>query len=428
MRMERLSTPAQADQARRLRLLVLAPFPPSLDGTHGGARATASIVVAMAARHDVGLLYLHQQDVPPADEALAGRCAFAEGVSVAAPVPPRGLDRFAFLWADPDWAQRTLCRPMTQRVAEIARAWRPDVVHFEFHVMGQYLPPVAVHAPNALRILVEHEPGIVGARDDSRASLKRRIAAVGRRRGWARFERRMMAGMDTVVTFTETDRAALSTLGPPRGVPIVSIPLRVALRDAPSSRTAEEDELLFIGNFDHPPNIDAAERLAAGIFPRVRAAVPGATLSIVGPNPPPRLRALDGNGVQVTGRVPDVAPWLARAAMFVAPLRQGGGIRVKVIEACAAGKALVASPLAVQGLSLRDGADYVRAESDEAFAAAAIALLNDAAQRRRIGEAARDWAQRTQDLSAWAADYEALYARLGLRSVGAPAQAEESEA
>lgn len=409
--------PRETNLPGRLRILFLTPFPPSLAGTHGGARSTASIIMAMTARHDVGLVYLHQDDVSPADEAIAARCVFAEGVRVPAPAAPRGLERLSFLWGDPEWARRTLCRPMLDRVADAARAWRPDVAHFEFHVMGQYLAAITEAAPAALRILVEHEPGIVAARDhgNSGASMKRRLAAIGRRWGWARFERRVMAGMDAIVTFTDKDRAALTALGVPRGASIFCIPLRIALPDpSPAPRTTEADDLLFIGNFDHPPNIDAAERLAMHIYPRVKAAVPGATLSIVGPNPTPKLRALDGNGICVTGWVPDVAPHIERAAMIVAPLRQGGGMRVKVIEALAAAKAVVASPVAVEGLSLQHGTHYLHAVSDEDFAAAAVALLNDHEQRRRIGNAGREWAQRTQDLSGWAADYEALYARLGL--------------
>lgn len=412
--------PQQDDHGlRRLRLLFLLPFPPAFEGAHGGARATASMIAALASRHEVGVIYLHPHDEPPIDDALACRCAFAEGVGIAPATPPRGLrERLAFLWDDPEWARRIRSQPMARRVTEVARLWQPDAVHFELHVMGQYVRALAEGAPVARRVLTEHEPGIVAARDHGMwpANLKRRLAAVGRRRGWARFERGVAARMDAVVTFTETDREAILGLGVPRGVLVVCIPLRIALpgQRAESGGATETRELLFVGNFDHPPNIDAAERLATRIYPRVRAAVPDATLSIVGANPPARLRALDGAGVRVTGWVEDVAPYLDRAALVVTPLRKGGGMRVKALDACAAAKALVASSRAIEGLSLQDGLHFMRAESDDDFVAAAIELLNDPERRGRLGAAAYEWARGSQDVAAWVAEYEALYACLGL--------------
>jgi hypothetical protein len=90
-------------------------------------------------------------------------------------------------------------------------------------------------------------------------------------------------------------------------------------------------------------------------------------------------------------------------------------MRVKVIEACAAGKALIASGLAVEGLGLRPGVEFVLANTDREFAEGAVDLLGSPGRRERLGEAAREWALRTQNSNEWLSQYEALYAGLSAR-------------
>src|SRR5262249_58786719 len=112
--------------------------------------------------------------------------------------------------------------------------------------------------------------------------------------------------------------------------------------------------LVFVGNYMHPPNVDAALRLVQEIFPRIAAQRPDVRLALVGDRVPARLRRVAGPNVDVTGLVSDVAPYLDRAAVVTVPVTTGGGLRVKVVEALAAGKAPVASPLAVEGLAIED--------------------------------------------------------------------------
>ena len=133
---------------------------------------------------------------------------------------------------------------------------------------------------------------------------------------------------------------------------------------------------------------------------------------MIGDRPPAWLRDGSWPGVTVTGKVPDVTPHLDRAAVVVAPLSTGGGLRVKVLEALAFGKALVASPLAVEGIALTDGRNYLRADGDAAFADAVALLLGDERRRVELGRAAREWAEANLGWQVTVAAYEALYAEL----------------
>lgn len=133
---------------------------------------------------------------------------------------------------------------------------------------------------------------------------------------------------------------------------------------------------------------------------------------LVGADPPEALVRDSPAGLTFTNYVEEVAPYMAGAAIVICPLRLGGGMRVKVLEACAHGKALIASPQAVEGLDLRSDKEFVLARSDEEFSQCAIDLLADPIRRSQLGHAAREWALRSQDPDQWAAEYSALYERL----------------
>ncbi len=127
------------------------------------------------------------------------------------------------------------------------------------------------------------------------------------------------------------------------------------------------------------------------MLPRLRKLVPSAHITVVGRNPTPRLleRTSVHPEIRILGRVEDVRPQMARGALFVIPLRIGGGTRIKAYEAMAMGKAVVSTRIGIEGLPVRDGDNVVLADSPEDFAAAVARLLKDKAERDRIGQNAR---------------------------------------
>jgi glycosyltransferase involved in cell wall biosynthesis len=170
--------------------------------------------------------------------------------------------------------------------------------------------------------------------------------------------------------------------------------------------------VIFVGNYGHEPNVEAALRLARDIFPRVLAQIPDVRLYLVGDQAPRVLKQAARSNIVVTGRVADVTYYLDQANVVAVPLRTGGGMRVKVLNALSAGKAMVASPLAVEGLDLVDGQHFVLAETDEQFSAAILRLMADPAERRAIAGGARAWACAHLGWEAPAQAYSQLYTRL----------------
>jgi len=394
------------------RLLVLAPFTPRLDGKHGGSRALAQLLMEQCLRHAVALIYLRGREEPSIEDALRDRCALVREVPH---LHPAGIGRLARrvrvacspLLGVPVWAAWWSVPEFAKRAADVAAAWRPDLVHLEYSIMGQYAGAL-LHCP-APRVLVEYdaEAGSAGSNGRPAGGIHRLLRAVDRR-AWSRYRAGVLRQVAAAVVFTERDRAALRPLA--GGTPVVTIPLGAALPPrALSPVGGREPSLLFVGSFNHAPNAAAAARLRDGILPLVRASVPGARLVLVGTNPPPALRRPIGPHVELAEAVPDVGPYLDDASLVVVPLREGGGMRIKVLEALAAGKAVVASRLAIEGLDLRDGVECCLAESDEEFASQVVGLLRNEEQRRRLGTQARAWALEHLGWSRAAAAYERLY-------------------
>jgi glycosyltransferase involved in cell wall biosynthesis len=153
---------------------------------------------------------------------------------------------------------------------------------------------------------------------------------------------------------------------------------------------AQPLDLVFTGSMDWLPNEDAVLYFTEAILPRVRAALPGVTLTVVGRNPSPRVIALSRRdpAVRVTGSVPDVRPYIERAALFVVPLRVAGGTRLKIYEAMAMERAVISTSIGAEGLPVRDGVDIILADAPERFAMAVIGLLNDRGRAAQLGERA----------------------------------------
>jgi glycosyltransferase involved in cell wall biosynthesis len=156
------------------------------------------------------------------------------------------------------------------------------------------------------------------------------------------------------------------------------------------------------------------------ILPRVRASAPGVSLSIVGRAPTPAVQRLAQTaGVDVTGRVDDVRPYLDEAQVYVVPLRIGGGTRLKIFEAMSMGKAIVSTTVGAEGLPVRDQEHLLLADDPEQFAAAVVDLLGGRDRRGALGARARSLVTGHYDWSVAAAELEHALMRVAARSAAA---------
>jgi glycosyltransferase involved in cell wall biosynthesis len=397
-------------------LLLAIPFGPRFDNRHGG-RVVAQLLARLVERHQVAVVYLARPDDPPMEPSLASRCAVVERVEL----PPAR-------WPPVGWRHRihVLSTPVTVRpspvaavfnrhfaraVRDIAVAFKPDIIQIERDVLAYCLPFLNGVAPLA-RVLVCHDPGLTASEDLAETTVRRqklahRLDAATWRRYWAR----TLSDFDAVVAFTEADSRTLRGISP--GLRVFRIPLGIDLPPEPCNPVGEgEPDVLFIGGYAHPPNADAAIRLLRSIMPLARRRVPGLRLMLVGEKPTDEMRRVASAHDVITGSVPSVTPYVDKASLVVLPIRVGGGMRVKLLEALAAGKAVVASPLAASGLDVTDGRELVLAESDQEFADAIAMLLGDEAARSQLASAARDWACNNLTWESRVHEYERLYRHL----------------
>jgi glycosyltransferase involved in cell wall biosynthesis len=142
---------------------------------------------------------------------------------------------------------------------------------------------------------------------------------------------------------------------------------------------AERKDIFFVGGYQHPPNIDAAQWFVGSVWPLIRRELPEVEFHLIGSKAPEQVRALAGNGVRFHGFVEDLEPWLDGCRIAVAPLRYGAGIKGKVNISMSRGQPVVATPVAVEGMFAEAGRDVLVAATAAAFAAEVVRLYRDEA-------------------------------------------------
>jgi glycosyltransferase involved in cell wall biosynthesis len=318
----------------------------------------------------------------------------------------------------PMWVSDWISPEFARRARLLVRLFQPDIVQAEFHVMAQYLSGLGNH--KARRVLVEHESSARAALYlQNLTPLVRTLIEKIEKVSWRRYERKIYPQVDAIIAFTEADQKSISKTAGHTPIHIIS-PGTIVPEYPLDPLGSSPPGLLFIGNFLHPPNADAAKRLVESIFPSVRRWFPEARLFIVGEKPPADLSLGHGENIIVTGRVPDVTPYLDEAALFVAPLHLGGGLRIKVLESLAAGKAVVTTSRAAEGLDIEDGQQLAMAQTDPEFVARIVDLLQNPEKRLAMAKRARAWACQHITWEHAIAKYEILYRELLAKSVQSP--------
>lgn len=366
-----------------MRILVVAnafPYPPT-DGNVGP--------IYHFLRHLAPRLELTMLTIKPAEESAWGQGneAFAKsGIKVQAVAwrevskPARAL---ICLRDGRYWANRFYAPELKDSVqAELAHGGYDGVLSWGI-LSAQHLPK----SPGV--------PHVLMARDCLSLAHRRRFEATRSMRELFQYfkiramERDLYRRADRVFAVSPVDAEEMRKIAPAAAIDV--LPTGV---DAEAFRPMPEKEregiVLFSGVMDFPPNEDAAVWLAREIWPLVRRERPDAVLRIAGRSATPNIEALrDIEGVTVTGPVERMEDEVARATVVVSPLRFGTGIKNKVMEAAFMAKAMVVTPLSLEGLPLEPGRDCLVESEPEKFAAAIVSLLGDAGERRKLGESAR---------------------------------------
>jgi glycosyltransferase involved in cell wall biosynthesis len=400
-----------------MRVLLAVPVPPQADG--GGAIPVLLYAELLGLRqmHEVTLVTAVGDEAGEADAVARLR---ADGVDVHVADrrrPPPGMARrrrqlrMASRWARGRWPWRTVwyAAPEIQRAIDEAYAGQAfDVVAIEDSAMSVFrypagVPTVFTHHEVLRPRPVDWHPG--GPR-------KWPGWAFGELdwRRWRRFQRQAWMRFDLVQVFSRRDADSIAALAPEAAARVRVDPFGLVLPPAADPAREAPGTILFVGAFHHPPNRDAALWLAREILPAVREQEPGARLRIVGSAPPPEVLSLAAASVEVVADAPSVIPHLEEAAVVMAPVRTGGGMRMKVLQAMAAGKAVVTTSRGTEGYTgFGEEPPLAVADGEREIAAATAALLAGDSERRRLGERAREFAERHHSPAAWAERQTAVF-------------------
>jgi sugar transferase (PEP-CTERM/EpsH1 system associated) len=387
------------------------PYPP----ISGGQIRVYNLLRRIAGQHQVWLAAL--LDKPDGAEGVSHMEEFCCGVEVA-PVRRRhplahlpGLLRYA-LAGRPLELKFRYSEELARRIRRLVSTVSFDVVQIHHSEMALYLEALPPHV-RCKRILMLHNVAFHQFGRIFRIERRplRKLRAWLHSLGMRRWEPHYAERFDRCIVVSEADRQRLMAANPRVQVDVIPTGVDTQLlQPLPHHRTSPA--LLFIGKMSYAPCADAVLYFCREILPMIRRRVGNVEMWVVGTDPPPEVRRLDGEGVHVTGRVADVVPYYRRSSVCVVPLRAGGGTRLKIFEAMALGRPVVSTTLGCEGLDVVDGQHLLIADSPGQFAERTVRLLVDRALYQRIATDARQLVVDHYDWDAVAQQLMQIYAEV----------------
>jgi glycosyltransferase involved in cell wall biosynthesis len=408
-----------------MRLLLVVPMVPQAEGAGAIPELLHAQVAGLRELHDVTVLGTYGDLRGQAEAAERLRRSGLDAVFVDRRRSASAVRRWrvraelASSWARRRWPWRTVStaggvQPELDRLAS-TRAF--DVIAVEDTPMSVLRFPQGVP-----RVLTEHEAQRAPApswRGGGPAGSPLGALRAHDRRRWDGFQRVAWERFGLLQVFSRGDAEWIAQRSPGVAPRVRVNPFGLVLEEPVDPALEDPGLLLFVGTFTHAPNRDAALWLAREILPLLAEREPSARLRIVGTAVPGAIRSLAGPRIEVVADAPSVRPHMEAAVVVLAPVRTGGGMRMKVLQALAAGKAVVTTSRGAEGFdTLEPDPPFAVADSAEGIAAATADLLAAPQRRREMAAAGRDFAERHHSPASWARRLTAVYeeARRGVPS------------
>ncbi|HET6680182.1 MAG TPA: glycosyltransferase [Gemmatimonadaceae bacterium] len=371
------------------------PWPPT---GHGALQRSHNLLIEAAREHEVHLAALAVPNAHPTPEAvddalreLAPKVASAAAFAI--PHDALGLRRAgaavtALAGGAGFWERRLWSPSLAAHVRTLSGAVSFDLVHLDIVFLKRYLrglgTPLVLNHHNIESDLLLRRAAMPGA------GAKRWFFGQQAVRT-ARLERELAREARMNLTVSELDRDRLRDVAGAVPTTVIANGVDVQFFSPDPSVTPDGDALVFAGGMDWFPNREAMEYLAGELWPALHADRSARRMTVIGRNPPPALLAAATHepSLRVAGFVDDVRPYLDAAAIYLCPIRVGGGTRLKILDALSMSKALVSTSLGVEGLGLVDGEHYLRADSVAETLVQVRRLEADPALRDRLGRAGR---------------------------------------
>jgi glycosyltransferase involved in cell wall biosynthesis len=405
-----------------MKVLVVLPYSP-YPVRRGQDRLISNLVSGLSENHEVVLVTMTLTGEEA--EALSGMGMRNVSVrSIVAPNRRSILHRGAYkavnvckavLMGIPLDVGYAAPRAFLDLVAETAHRERADLVLASYWHL--YELPARVTGPHC--VLITHDVDYLVHSDRLgfvRGGLKRLYMRIDARMK-GRVEREAYRRYRSVLALTERDAQAVRDVVGGDAGKVLTLPLAIDLeRYEPGAYERRSDRILFMGALDADFNRDALIYFVRSVFPGVLERRPSARLDVVGYGADESLKELASSRIVFHGGVEDIRPHLGRCSLMVLPLRFGGGVRIRMMEAAGMGTAVVSTPTGVAGMGLVDERDYLEARDAPAMSNAILRLLNDPAVGERLGRNVREWARRHISMKDYPERLEGLFSALDISS------------
>lgn len=391
-----------------LLLTQVLPYPPD----SGPKVKTWNVIKYLAEKHDVTLVSFIRGNQSASIKELQKYCQKVYTIPME-----RGLIRDlrymveSFFSRQPFLMVRDRRTEMEQLIDRLAADTDFDIVHSDQLNMAQY----AIGVPQARKVLDAHNALWLLYKRlwmTMRPGPKKWLLG----RDWRllkKYEGRICSEFDAVLAVSDEDRKALEEASG-QALNVTVIPIAIDTREiTPVNFRPEGDRIIHIGTMYWPPNIDGILWFLREVLPRVREQRPDVVFDIVGANPPQEIKAIGevDRRVNVTGYVDDPTPYLEGASLMVVPLRAGGGMRVKILNALGQGLPVVSTTLGSEGIAVTSGVHLLVADSPEDFANSVVCLLEDGQLAIKLGRNGRQLIEERYDYQVACRSLDGVYSK-----------------
>ena len=377
--------------AKLLFLMPTLPFPPRQGASH---RNWGMVKALHDAGHELCILCAAAGEIAP---ELSSRCLEIRCVDI----PSRGRWQRMVDWlirGKVDLVERLRHPQFTHELDEMLLRHAFDAIQMEGLEMTAYLPDLVATGIRLVYDAHNAEAALQASAARLTEQPLRRFYSQVQAQRLSRYEPELCSLVDDVIAVSAEDRAQLKQLAPTAKIRVIPNAIDV------NAYAVERIEpriptLVYSGKMDYRPNVDAVLWFHRSIWPQIHSHDPQVQWQIVGSSPDSEVISLaDEDDIEVTGTVKEILPFLASCTVYIAPIRMGSGTRLKLLEAMAAGCAIVATPLAASGLAGAEDA-FLLAENEDEFAKKTIQLLCDSQLREKLGHAAREIVRQQYDWS-----------------------------
>jgi len=363
-----------------LQLTPRIPYPPD----DGGKIGIFEITKHMAMRgHDVTMLSI----APSQRNDISGLRRYCGVETVAMNTANNYIGMLLNLFSSVPYAvSKYHGDPFLVKLKELPRKNRFDIVHVDHLHMAYYGKFVKKHFDLPIVLREHNVESTIWERyyQGIRNPLVRAYARLQFKKVY-KYESEIVADFDRCFMITEKDKERIERMNPRVKASVIPAGVDVSYFH-PMDVPIEPYSIVSVASMDWLPNVEGIIWFITNVWPIVKQRIPQAKLYIVGKNPPTEIKKLAGEDIIVTGFVEDVRGYMAKAAVFIVPLRTGGGMRIKILNALAMGKAVVSTSVGCEGIDVENGRNLFIADSEEEFVQGVINLLNNGNKREQLEE------------------------------------------